>query len=266
MEQDRPAAEAPGELRLRPVDRCGCDNSRRFRGSHLPPRRRGLSGPREISLERGGGRLYRRVASEERREIDCLSRRSLEQRRRISASSSLGAGRRHEIARVQRRSRPIRCRDRMDERHAVASRTSGTRFPPSHSSVAWCTAESVTTRASRTGFVGNRCARIVTPSMRSRPRVPRLVRGTNLRPGPVHCGGILATGTSLRRTNWRDGLVWSAPCGNLAMEVGESHRHVSLTPERRRNRSGGRSGEADRGRSLASHSSVAHMVATRFRR
>ena len=49
-----------------------------------------------------------------------LSRRSLEWRRGVSAPSSLGAGRSHEVARIQCRSRSICCSDRMDERHSVA--------------------------------------------------------------------------------------------------------------------------------------------------
>ena len=64
-------------------------------------------------------------------------------------------------------------------------------------------------RAKRIGFAGNRCARIVTPWMQSLRRVQRLGRGTILHPGPVQCGGTLATGTSQRRTIWRDGLASS---------------------------------------------------------
>ncbi len=63
-------------------------------------------------------------------------------------------------------------------------------------------------RVSPTGFVGNRCEPIVTRSMRSRPRAPRLGPGTTLRPAPVHCGGISVTGTSPRPTNWRDVPAW----------------------------------------------------------
>ena len=61
----------------------------------------------------------------------------------------------------------------------------------------------------RIGYAANRCARIVMPWMQSLQRVQQLGRGTILHPGPVQCGGTLATGTSQRRTIWRDGLAWS---------------------------------------------------------
>ncbi len=64
-------------------------------------------------------------------------------------------------------------------------------------------------RARRIEFVGNRCGRIVTPWMPSLRGVQRLVRGTILHPGPVQCGGTLATGTSQRPTIWPDGLASS---------------------------------------------------------
>ena len=81
--------------------------------------------------------------------------------------------------------------------------------------------------------------------------------GTTLRPEQVHCGGILATGTSPRPTKWRAGSVWSARSAGSAMEVGGSHRHLQPDAVRPGNR--WKTARAD---AVATESSMSFAVAS----
>ena len=210
--------------------------------------------------------MYRCVAAEERGEIICLSRRSLEQRQRISAASSLGAGCRHEIARIQRRSRQIRCPDRMDDRHAVASRRVG-HHSRLHTRASLGALQNPSLRARvEPGSTATDAHR----SSRDRCGLGHEHRGSYMAPTCVQ-GRITtveswlptqACGVRTGATDW----AGQRSAGTWLWRWEKVTDRPNLTPERRGDRRDGRSGEADRGRSTASRSSVVPVVVTRFRR